>query len=547
MKNIKLILFFIIAFFAFNISAKAITPTLSYQTHVQNLGWQNYVGSNEISGTSGQSLRLEGIKIIVDGLGTDLHINYQTHVQNLGWQEVVTDGNLSGTTGQSLRLEAIKINLTGTEALNYDIYYQVHVQNIGWLGWAKNGEASGSEGYSYRLEAIKIIIVAKDTSAPGSTYRKFISHEVDLNYRTHVQNIGWQNYVDQAEMSGTTGQALRLEAIQAVVDGHGKDLNITYQTHVQNLGWQEVVTNGQVAGTSGQSLRLEAIKINLTGADAVNYDIYYQVHVENIGWLDWAKNGVASGTEGYSYRLEGIRIVIVKKTEDGPGVTTNPFYIKSNFIWSGTGTSKSLYNSISGLIGNNVSKIIDVSEHQGIINWDKVKNEAGIDGVILRAGFGSFYEDGQFAYNISALKRLNIPYGIYIFSYAENDTEAASEATGILNIINYYHLNPTLGVYYDIEDWELSNFNSYSISKETYESMSSIFLTAIRSQGYTAGIYTGVSYSNNRLNDATRLNVSWIAQYNSFLQYTRPKMWQYTSSATIPGISGNVDVNVWFN
>ena len=86
----------------------------------------------------------------------------------------VADGALSGTTGQSKRMEAIKIRLTGEAAEKYDIYYRVHSQNFGWLDWSKNGEPSGTAGYSYRMEAIQIVLVAKGDPAPGATTRSFV-------------------------------------------------------------------------------------------------------------------------------------------------------------------------------------------------------------------------------------------------------------------------------------------------------------------------------------------------------------------------------------
>ena len=149
----------------------------SYQTHVQNIGWQGFKSNGALSGTTGQSLRLEGIEIKTDESDlSKLGVTYQTHVQNIGWQGFVNNGEISGTTGQSLRLEGIQIKLTGTDADNYDIYYQVHAQNYGWLGWAKNGESAGTEGLSLRLEAIKIVVVTKGSSAPGSTDQPFVKN-----------------------------------------------------------------------------------------------------------------------------------------------------------------------------------------------------------------------------------------------------------------------------------------------------------------------------------------------------------------------------------
>jgi uncharacterized protein YjdB len=88
--------------------------------------------------------------------------------------EWVADDILSGTSGQSKRLEAIEISLTGAAADKYDIYYCVHAQNCGWLDWAKNGESAGTAGFGYRLEAIKIVLVPKGGAAPGNTARAFV-------------------------------------------------------------------------------------------------------------------------------------------------------------------------------------------------------------------------------------------------------------------------------------------------------------------------------------------------------------------------------------
>lgn len=147
----------------------------------------------------------------------------------------------------------------------------------------------------------------------------------NCTYRTHVQNIGWQDWKSNGTMSGTSGQGLRLEGIEIKLNNQGNDLNIEYSTHIQNIGWQEFKSNGVMSGTSGQSLRLEAIKIDLSGNDAKLYDIYYRVHAQNVGWLDWASNGAESGTAGYGYRLEGIEIKIIPKGNPAPGATANPF------------------------------------------------------------------------------------------------------------------------------------------------------------------------------------------------------------------------------
>ena len=300
---------------------------ISYSTHIENVGWQNAVRDGEISGTTGKSLRLEGIKVKLENNEYDGEIIYQTHVENIGWQNEVKNGTIAGTTGKSLRLEAIRIKLTGTMAQKYDVYYRVHCQEFGWMGWTKNGEDAGSTGYGYRLEAIEIKLVPKNSKAPGNTDRPFAQNYI--NYSTHVENIGWQKYVKNDEIAGTTGKSLRLEAIKIGLENQKYDGNIEYRTHIQNIGWEKSFTkNGNMSGTSGRSLRLEAIQIKLTGTMAQKYDVYYRVHCQEFGWMGWAKNGQSAGTTGYSYRLEAIQICIIEKGKIAPGITTDCFKSK---------------------------------------------------------------------------------------------------------------------------------------------------------------------------------------------------------------------------
>ena len=160
------------------ITASANPVTCSYQTHIQDVGWQEWKSNGLSSGTSGESKRLEGIRIELDSQGYDLNVAYQTHIQNIGWEAEVgrgwkSSGDMSGTQGLSYRLEGIQIKLTGSDSGKFDIYYRVHAQNFGWLGWARNGESAGTAGYGYRLEAIQIKVVSSGSAAPGSTVEPF--------------------------------------------------------------------------------------------------------------------------------------------------------------------------------------------------------------------------------------------------------------------------------------------------------------------------------------------------------------------------------------
>ena len=321
---------------------KTANVTISYRTHVQSFGWQNPVTNGVMSGTSGKAKRLEGIEISVSG-NKNLGIQYATHCQTYGWLPWSANGEMNGTTGEAKRLEAIKIQLTGADKDKYDVYYRVHAQSYGWLGWAKNGEPSGTAGYAKRLEGIQIVVVKKTEAAPGLDYvgvnaskgvhdsRAYIAKtngtitipgstdSTNIMYKTHVQSFGWQNWVLNGTMSGTSGKAKRLEGINIKLSNAAYAGGIQYQTHIQKNGWeQKWKKDGEMSGTSGEAKRLEAIRIKLYGEMANHFDVYYRVHAQSYGWLGWAKNGEESGTAGYAKRLEGIQIVLVPKGGAAP-------------------------------------------------------------------------------------------------------------------------------------------------------------------------------------------------------------------------------------
>ena len=273
-------------------------PSISYTTHIQDIGWQNQVKDGEMAGTEGQAKRLEAIKITLKDL-SGVKIKYQTHIQDIGWQDWKYDGTLAGTEGQSKRLEAIKIELEEND--KYSIMYRVHIQDIGWQDWRYDGEKAGTEGQSKRLEAIQIKIVEKQTS-------------ISVNYSVHVQDIGWQNWKAEEKIAGTEGQSKRLEAIKIELLTNIKNLKLKYRVHIQDIGWQDWKDSEEMAGTEGQSKRLEAIQIKLENTQ--DYSIEYRVHVQDIGWQDWVKDGKTSGTEGQSKRLEAIQIRIISKEND---------------------------------------------------------------------------------------------------------------------------------------------------------------------------------------------------------------------------------------
>lgn len=296
------------------------TPIVEYQTHVQNIGWQNAVENGQTAGTIGKGYRLEGLRIKLYNKPCPGDIVYSTHIQSIGWQTEVKNNEISGTIGKGKRLEAIKMKLTGELAEKYDVYYRVYTQNFGWLDWAKNGSPAGTQAFGYRLEGIQIRLVKKGQAAPGSDELPY-KLNTKVNYSTHVQSIGWQNYVSNGQIAGTSGRSYRLEGLKIKLDNTPVSGGVEYSTHIQRVGWQQAVRENQLSGTSGKKLRLEAAKIKLTGQMAKEYDIYYRVHAQKFGWLGWAKNSEPAGTAGYGYRLEAIQIQLVKKGGKAPAST----------------------------------------------------------------------------------------------------------------------------------------------------------------------------------------------------------------------------------
>ena len=179
-------------------------------------------------------------------------------------------------------------------------------------------------------------------------------------------------------------------------------------------------------------------------------------------------------------------------------------------------------------------KLIDVSEHQGKINWEKVKPQ--IDGAILRCGYGMDIEkqdDTYFKRNADECTRLGIPFGVYLYSYADNNEKAKSEAAHVLRLIKSYKLS--YPVYLDLEE---SGTQNGAIER------ANIFGEIIEKAGYWCGVYANLNWWNNYLKGLERFT-KWVAQYNKTCDYkgNHLDIWQYSSKGKVDGISGNVDMN----
>ena len=547
---------------------------IKYKTHVQYYGWQDWKENGELAGTSGQGLRLEAIKIQLD-YTDDYSVMYRVHVQNIGWQDWKTDGEMAGTSGQALRLEAIEIKIvkknkkgiihidtpqnggktyensvkiSGWKMANiYDSKVKIYIDNNSdpiseksIVYKKRNDVLEQIVGYGNEIENVTpgfettlnvsnmkegkhtITVYLIDSNGEvlqGYLTNFYIDRGVHTSYNSHIQNIGWQGDKYDGDLSGTSGQALRLEAISMRLYGVPSNTKILYKAHVQSIGWQNWAQDGSVAGTQGAGLRIEALQIKLQNLDG--YTVEYQVHVQGIGWTDWYIDGETAGTVGQGRRIEAIRIRIVSKY-------------------------KHQYNGI------------DVSQFNGIINWGNVKR-SGMDFAMLRVGFrgygktGNLREDANFRTNIQLTNKLEIPTGVYFVTQAITEAEAIEEANFVIEKIKGYNIKYPVAI--DIEYPKLESESdvprTQNLDKNTRTYLAKVFCQIIQNAGYTPMIYCNIDWATNYL------NMSELSQYDTWIAHYRDvnlgpnysgnySIWQYTSSGSVIGVLGNVDLNICY-
>ena len=299
---------------------------------------------------------------------------------------------------------------------------------------------------------------------------------------------------------------------------------------------------------------------HITGRDTINLS----------GWIMSAYDDVTLKIYLNDVQIEEeitrrARPDVVNSVEGYGDITTNPTpgfgiellltsYPEGNYTFrvvaekeDGTELSSTTVNFS---INRTILRGIDISEHQGNIDWEKVKNE--VDFVIIRCGYGVddvTQDDRYFLQNIEACKRLGIPYGIYIYSYAVNTDKAISEAQHVRRLLTQAgdYTTPEFGIWFDMEGDSYKA--QYNVSNETYRAIAHTFVSEMNKYGYdNIGIYANLNWWTTILNDTSLDKYpKWVAQYNSQCDYEKDYvMWQYTSGGTVNGISGNVDMNYYY-
>lgn len=184
---------------------------------------------------------------------------------------------------------------------------------------------------------------------------------------------------------------------------------------------------------------------------------------------------------------------------------------------------------------------IDISKHNGSIDWQKVKASGKVDFAIVRAGFGKWgtQKDEKFEANYNGAKAVGIPVGAYWYSYAMSESEARQEADVFLKIIKGKQFE--FPVYYDVEEAK-----QFALGKEKISAIIRAFLEKVESAGYYVGLYgSKSSLSTHTADDIKNRYTIWLAHWVNQTNYSGAyAVWQYSEKGSVPGISGNVDLNV---
>ena len=255
-------------------------------------------------------------------------------------------------------------------------------------------------------------------------------------------------------------------------------------------------------------------------ADYFKYDVFYRLN------------------DNVEYRYTGWQTIDGKRyyfDKNGNKVTGKQIIQGIQYDFGADGA----LSSGSGVLG------IDVSKHNGNIDWQKVKN-SGVSFVIIRCGYrgsatGAMIEDPKFRSNIQGATAAGLKVGVYYFSQAVNGAEAVAEASAALSLISGYKISYPVFI-----DVEAAGGRADGISSAERTEVVKAFCETILDSGYTAGVYANKNWLGSKMNTGSfgGYNI-WLAQYAAAPTYNgRYELWQYSSTGKIDGISGNVDLNI---
>ena len=185
-------------------------------------------------------------------------------------------------------------------------------------------------------------------------------------------------------------------------------------------------------------------------------------------------------------------------------------------------------------------KGIDVSKWQGEIDWKKVK-AAGIQFAIIRAGYGReiSQKDPYFDRNYAGAKAAGINVGAYWYSYAGSVEDAKKEARTCIEVLKGKQFE--MPIYFDLEEKK-----QFDKGKQFCSDLVKAFCNELEAAGYFTGLYMSSWFLKNYISEDVRARYTmWVAEYGSKLNYSGAYgIWQHSSTGSIPGINGNVDLDI---
>ena len=429
---------------------------------------------------------------------------------------------------------------------------------MGADGAVKTGIFSTPDGHLYNADDYtgEVIQIAQWIEKNGKKY--FSNSEGEL-YKNQFITFGIPKFYMGADGAVKTGMFTMHDGRLYNADEHTGEI-------IQKAQWIEKNGKRYFSNSAGELYKNQFITFGIPkfymGADGsvktgifatsdgslYNADEHTGEIIQKAQWIE--KNGKRyfSNSEGELYRSRFISFGNIYYYMDSKGAV-----VVGSFYYNGEAYSTEQDGAVKELMGPVGSRSlgIDVSYAQGFIDWEKVAR-AGIKFAYIRAsyrgyGTGRIVPDEWFERNIKGAIAAGIKVGVYFFSQAINAEEGREEADYIINQVKKYKISLPIAI--DTEYVSAPNARANSISKEIRTEAVKAFCARVYERRYTALIYASTSWLNNQL-DMSKLSIYkvWVAQYYSHVTYGGEfQCWQYTSSGSVPGINGRVDMNYWYN
>ena len=317
-------------------------------------------------------------------------------------------------------------------------------------------------------------------------------------------------------------------------------VTIDYQDTKKHKGKYDVIINivDSVKPVLSISNNLYVLKDN--GIDVCKRAFYADNADRNVacqvmGDIDTTKEGkykvnVKVTDASGNYVDKDVVVNVIEKFEETPEVEIVPDKIEDMIL---------KYKTEDTLIG------IDVSNHQGDIDWETVKN-SGVEFAFIRIGYGhnreaKIMEDEKFRKNLEGARNVGLKVGLYFYSYATEIWEAEEQANWIVKTLNGEKID--LPIVFDYETWK--SFPTYNINIVDLNKVAKRFLDILHGNGYEGMNYSSKYYLNTIWNLSEY--PTWLAHYVSKTNYDKDfKVWQFSNTGEVPGINGFVDLDVLY-